>query len=174
MLFRSLDFIHRTGLGYEEKARHGQDFFHLLQFYLSGGEAVISDRALYFYTQPFGRLSRKWSHTARKRYNFQNAYEINQRYLEAAQRVLPPRQWKRLRTRNHRLRLLEYYYRTRESFGRSDWLEACTLIVRHPAMLAYLLRRLLARMRDNPGYYTTIHRIARRSVRRMAKGESDA
>lgn len=169
-----LDFFRRTGLGYEEKARHGQDFFHLLQFYLSGGRAVVSDRALYFYTQPFGRLSRKWSHTARKRYDFQNAYEINQRYLEVAKRALPDGQWKRLRTRNERLRLLENYYRTRESLARGDWLEAFALMARHPAMVTYLLNRLASRLRENPGYYNSIHRIARRSARRAAKGERNA
>jgi succinoglycan biosynthesis protein ExoO len=168
------DFIRRTALGYEEKARHGQDFFHLLQFYLSGGKAVVSDRALYFYTQPFGRLSRKWSHRARKRYDFQNAYEINQRYLDLAKRALPQGQWKRLRLRNDRLRLLENYYRTREALGRGDWLEAFTLTARHPAMLTYLLRRLIGRIRETPGYYNTIQRIARRSVRRVAKGERNA
>jgi hypothetical protein len=135
---------------------------------------VISDRALYFYTQPFGRLSRKWSHAARKRYDFQNAYEINQRYLEAARRVLPPHQWKRLRTRNTRLRLLEQYYRTRESLGRHEWLRAVTLMARNPALLGYLLRRLLARVRDHPGSSATIERIARRSARKAASGEQDA
>jgi len=29
------DFIHRAYLGYDEQARQGQDFFHLLQFYLA-------------------------------------------------------------------------------------------------------------------------------------------
>jgi len=166
-----LDFMHRVGLFYEEKARHGQDFFHLLQFYLSGGRAVICDRALYFYTQPFGRISRKWSHTARKRYDFLNAYEINQRYLEIAQRTLPPRQWKRLKARNQKLRLLEYYYRTREYLSSREWQAALALIIRHPTMLGYLMRRLYGRVRKNPGYYHTIHRIARRSNRRASSPE---
>lgn len=169
-----LDFMHRVGLTYEEKARHGQDFFHLLQFYLSGGKAVVCDRALYFYTQPFGRISRKWSHTARKRYDFQNAYEINQRYLDVAEKILPPRQWKRLRARNQRLGLLEHYYRTRESLGRRDWVAALSSMARHPTMLGYLMHRLYGRIRENPGYYTIIHRIARRSSRRASKGERDA
>jgi glycosyltransferase involved in cell wall biosynthesis len=169
-----LDFMRRVGLAYEEKARHGQDFFHLLQFYLCGGRAVISDRALYFYTQPFGRLSRKWSHTARKRYDFQNAYEINQRYLDVAERILLPRQWKRLKARNQRLQLLEYYYRTRECLSRREWTAALALMAGHPRMMGYLLRRLYGRIRENPGYYTTIHRIARRSARQAVKGERDA
>src|SRR6185312_3324065 len=53
------DFMRRTGLGYEEKARHGQDFFHLLDFFLRGGKAAVADRAYYYYTQPFGAVSRQ-------------------------------------------------------------------------------------------------------------------
>jgi succinoglycan biosynthesis protein ExoO len=169
-----LDFMRRVGLGYEVQARHGQDFFHLLQFYLTGGKGAVSDRPLYFYTQPFGKISRQWSHSARKRYNFQNAYEINDRYLREAQKTLPPGQWKRLHTRNRDLKLLENYHRTRESIGRRDWLDAMGLVASHPAMLGYLLRRAYERTRSTPGYYKNIHRIARRSARRAAREEANA
>jgi succinoglycan biosynthesis protein ExoO len=169
-----LDFMHRVGLNYEVEARHGQDFFHLLQFYLSGGRALVSDQPLYFYTQPFGRISRQWSHSARKRYNFQNAYIINERYLRRAMEVLPPRQWKRLRARNDRLRLLENYFRTREALGRGEWLAALGLAARQPAMLGYVLGRALERLRPHPGYYATIKQIALRSSRRAARGGTDA
>lgn len=168
------DFMRRVGLGYEVEARHGQDFFHLLQFYLAGGKGVVSDQPLYFYTQPFGQISRQWSHSQRKRYNFQNAYMINERYLKRAMEVLPPRQWKRLKARNDRLRLLEDYFRTREALGRGDYLSAAGQAVRHPAMLGYLLGRVAERLRHHPGYYSTIKHIALRSSRRAAKGGIDA
>lgn len=168
------DFMRRVGLGYEVEARHGQDFFHLLQFYLCGGRAVVSDQPLYFYTQPFGRISRQWSHRTRKRYNFQNAYLINERYLKRAMEVLPPRQWKRLQARNRRLRLLENYFRAREALSRGDYLSAIGLVARHPAMLGYVLGRIAERARRNPGYYSTIKHIALRSSRRAAKGGIDA
>ena len=169
-----LDFMRRVGLGYEVEARHGQDFLHLLQFYLSGGRAVVSDQPLYFYTQPFGRISRQWSHSARKRYDFQNAYRINERYLNRAMEVLPSRQWKRLRARNARLRLLETYFRAREALGNSRYFGALGLVARHPAMLGYLLGRVAERMRPNPSYYSTIRHIASRSSRRAATGGTDA
>jgi hypothetical protein len=169
-----LDFMHRVGLGYEAEARHGQDFFHLLQFYLCGGRGVVSDRPLYFYTQPFGTISRQWSHRSRKRYDFQNAYMINDRYLRRAMEVLPTRQWKRLQARNLRLRLLETYFRAREALSRGDYLGAIGLVTRHPAMLGYVLSRVAERLRHNPAYYTTIRHIALRSSRRAAKGGIDA
>lgn len=169
-----LDFMRRVGLGYEVKARHGQDFFHLLQFYMSGGKGVVCDRPLYFYTQPYGQISRQWSHSARKRYNFQNAYEINDRYLQEAQKLLPAEQWKRLRTRNRHLKLLENYHRTRESIGRREWISAVGLVARHPAMVGYVLGRIFERISSTPGYYKNIHRIARRAAKRAARGGADA
>jgi len=167
-------FMRQVGLGYEVEARHGQDFLHLLQFYLCGGRAMVSDRPLYFYTQPFGRISRQWSHSARKRYDFQSAYRINDRYLLRAMEVLPPRQWKRLRARNHRLRLLESYFRAREAMGRGDYFSAFGQAARQPAMLGYLMGRVVERLRSHPGYYTTIKHIALRSSRRAAKGGTNA
>jgi succinoglycan biosynthesis protein ExoO len=169
-----LDFIQRAGLGYEIEARHGQDFFHLLQFYLCGGRAVVSDQPLYFYTQPFGRISRQWSHRTRKRYDFQNAYMINERYLKRAMEVLPPRQWRRLKARNRRLRLLENYFRAREALSGGDYLGAIGLVARHPAMLGYVLGRLAERVRRHPGYYSTIKHIATRSSGGAARGGIDA
>ena len=168
------DFMRRVRLDYEVEARHGQDFFHLLQFYLCGGRAVVSDQPLYFYTQPFGKISRQWSHRTRKRYDFQNAYRINERYLKRAMEVLPPRQWKRLQARNSRLRLLENYFRAREALGRGDYVGAASLVAHHPAMLGYVLGRVAERLRHHPGYYSTIQQIALRSTRRAAKGDLDA
>src|SRR5262249_48594170 len=70
------DFLRSSGLVYEKRARQGQDFLYLLQFYLLGGKAFVSDMPTYYYTQPFGQISHAWSHTARRRYDFQTAFEI--------------------------------------------------------------------------------------------------
>jgi len=105
-----LDFMRKAGLAYEETARHGQDFFHMLQFYLAGGRAVIDDTPYYYYTQPFGVISHRWSHLARKRYNFQNAYEINQRYICEKSNNIPPHKLNKLKLRNKKIKNLEYYY----------------------------------------------------------------
>jgi succinoglycan biosynthesis protein ExoO len=169
-----LDFMREVGLAYEEKARHGQDFFHLLQFFLANGRAVIGDTPYYYYTQPFGVISRRWSHQARKRYDFQNAYDINQRYLLEAEKTLPLRQLNLLKARNRRLRLLEYYYQTKDAFVRRDRLKALGLLTRHPAILGYLFRRLRGRLLRHPPYFMTIHRISLRSCRRIPPGGLDA
>jgi succinoglycan biosynthesis protein ExoO len=138
------EFIRRTSLSYEQRARNGQDFFYLLQFFLSGGKAVVTDMTYYYYTQPFGAISRQWSHPARRRYDFQTAYDINQRYLAAAAPMLTPRQAARLRKRNSRLRSLEYYYQAKECLAGGDIGGAIAGVARQPAMLGYVLRRLVS------------------------------
>lgn len=137
-----MDFIRRTGLSYEERARHGQDFFYLLQFFLCGGKAAVTDMAYYYYTQPFGAISRQWSHSARRRYDFQTAYDINQRYLATASQKLTPRQAARLRKRNSRLKSLEYFCQMKECLAAGDMIGAAARVAQQPAMLGYVVRRL--------------------------------
>ena len=159
------DFMRRSGLAYEVAARHGQDFLYLLEFFLLGGRAVVSDRPSYYYTQPFGMISHRWSHPARKRYDFQTAYELNQRYLMAAFPLLSADRLARLEDRNRRLKVLESYYSARELLAQRDWRGALVRFASQPDAALYFLRRLLARL-FGYGSYRTIRRIAARSRRR--------
>ena len=159
------DFMRNVGLGYEVTARHGEDFFHLLQFYLSGGEAAISDAAYYYYTQPFGSVSREWSHGERSRYDFQNSYEINRRYLQEAEHVLTARQRRRLLARNDGLKVLESYFSAKDAVAEKRWLSVPLALARHPGSFLHLAKRLGARLRPAPES-NTIPRIAARARRR--------
>jgi succinoglycan biosynthesis protein ExoO len=158
------DFMRRTGLGYEEKARHGQDFFHLLDFFLRGGKAAVADRAYYYYTQPFGAVSRQWSHAARRRYDFQTACDINQRYLLAARKSLTPLQRAYLKKRSNRLKSLEIFFQVRERLAARDPAGALGRVLRHPSTLGYLARRLRHRWIGQSAS-ATIDRLAARAPR---------
>ncbi len=159
------DFMRNVGLGYEASARQGEDFFHLLQFYLAGGEAVVCDKPYYYYTQPYGSLSHEWSHDERVRYDFQNAYEINRRYLREAEHVLTTRQRRRLLARNHGLKVLESYFTAKDAAAEGRWLSVPLVLARHPSSLLHLARRLRNKLfaESEP---TTIPRIAARARRR--------
>lgn len=159
------DFMRKVGLGYEAKARHGEDFFHLLQFYLSGGSGAVIDAAYYYYTQPFGSISREWSHGERTRYDFQNSYEINRRYLQEAEHVLTSRQRRRLVARNHGLKVLESYFSAKDAAAEKRWLSVPLALARHPGSLLHLVRRLRGKLLSDPEP-STIHRIASRARRR--------
>ena len=175
------DFIRRTALNYEERARHGQDFFHLLQFYLAGGRAVVTDAPYYYYTQPYGALSRQWSHAGRRRYDFQITYDINRRYLATASRTLTPSQAARLRKRNSRLKSLEYFYQAKECISQGNMRGAVLRLLRHPPMIGYVLRRIGSHLlryayhgRSGPRPTSkTIERVALRA-RRLDARQSEA
>jgi succinoglycan biosynthesis protein ExoO len=161
------DFIRRAALGYEEDARHGQDFFHMLQFYLAGGRAIVTDQPLYYYTQPFGAVSRRWSHATRRRYDFETAYRINRRQITAAQDVLTVSQVDRLEQRNNQLRALELYYQAKECFFDGDYVGAVRRIARQPALLRYAAWRLRKRLLRYPDS-KPIERVATLSRRHYA------
>jgi glycosyltransferase involved in cell wall biosynthesis len=166
------DFMRNVGLGYEATARQGEDFFHLLQFYLSGGEGVVCDTPYYYYTQPFGTISHEWSHPERVRYDFRNAYEINQRYLRQAEHVLSRRQRRRLLARNEGLKVLESYFSAKEAAAEHRWLAVPLALARHPGALLHLCRRLRTKLFNRPEP-TTIPRIAARARRRDRAMETD-
>lgn len=157
------DFIHASGLMYEEKAKNCQDFFYIMQFYVAGGRLFIIDTPYYYYTQPFGAISRCWSHTGRSHYNFKIACDISEQYLSAIKGCISLRQMGRLAARARQMRTLERYYQVRELFLHRHWGAALGLYARNPRMLDYLLRRIANRLSKHPAYFSKIHRIARRS-----------
>lgn len=77
------EFITATGLSYNLEARFSQDFYFLLDFFLSG-VAYVSNEAFYRYTLPFSPLLRKWTTTGAGawRHNFEVALKVNESYLE--------------------------------------------------------------------------------------------
>lgn len=160
------DFIRRSGLAYEEDARNGQDFLYLLQFYLRGGRAVIVDRPLYYYTQPFGRTSQRWSHAQRRRYDFITAHHITEKYLSGAAATITRWQAQRLKRRSRRLRSLEYFFQARERAAAGDLMGAVARVARCPAVFGYLIRRIRGRIAARPGS-TAIERVASRARRQL-------
>ena len=170
------DYIRTTSLAYENGMRHGQDFFYLLKFFLSGGRAVVADTPHYYYTQPFGTVSRQWSNVSRRRYDFQSAYDFNRRYIDLVAGQLPSCQIERLQRRNDRLKYLEYFFQAKECVATRDLAGALAKLVNHPEMLGYAMRRFRHRIYPRPPS-VPIERVAGRARRRLeecARQESAA
>ncbi len=155
------EFLLKSGLVYEALTRQGEDFLFLLQFYLLGGKALVSDAPGYYYTQPFGSISQSWSPGARRDYDFQAAFEINQMYLKLAEPKITPFQLHHLKARNRRLKALENYYAAKELFVQGNVIAAAQRVVEHPATLAYATRRLLVRYGGLPTSLATALAAAR-------------
>jgi succinoglycan biosynthesis protein ExoO len=166
------DFVRSTRLSYDERARYGEDFFYLLQFFVLGGTAVISDVPYYFYTQPFGTLSHRWSHAERRRYDFQMVYDLNQGYLREDAEFLSPHQSRCLKARSRRLKSLENYFCARELLDRREWKGLLRQFVNHPLMLDCAIRRLFGRYFVRCDAPTAV-RVADQSRRRSEQGVAE-
>ena len=163
------EFVRSTRLSYDEGARFGQDFFYLLELFRRGGRAAVCDTPFYFYTQPFGAISRQWANAARRRYDFQMACDVNQRYLRDNAGILTPHLSHYLMARSRRLESLERYFRAKELFDRREWRGLLGRLVRHPTTLECAVRRLVGRYVGQSGAPTTA-RVARKSRQRSRLG----
>ena len=79
------DFIHSSGLAYRENARLSEDFLYMLELLAAGGRGWLISRPLYYWSQAFGTISRRWTETGagRWRYNFLSAAEANADVMKA-------------------------------------------------------------------------------------------
>lgn len=144
-IYRS-DFVRNAGLRYEPDARNGQDFFKLLQFFFDGGTAILSDRPLYFYTQPFGNKSRQWSHASRKRYDFRQVHAVNERFVARARGRVTPSQLRKLERRSSKLNSLENFWSIRESASSGRMAEAVIHAVRHPFAAGLTVQKVCGKL----------------------------
>jgi succinoglycan biosynthesis protein ExoO len=139
------EFVRTSQLSYDESARFGEDFLYLLQLFLMGANAAVCDTPYYFYTQPFGTVSRQWSHGGRQRYDFQSACDRLEAHSRAAANRLSADQAVCLKKRCRQLGSLENYFRAKESLSQRGWQALLAHLIEHPVTLDYALRRLFAR-----------------------------
>lgn len=104
-VFRT-DFVRARQLEYREYARHGADYLILLDFFLSGGTALVLDAPLYYYLQPYGTLSRQWAQAGRKRYPFEHVKALNDRVVAEMRAKLPAPQLAVLERRGQKIEAL--------------------------------------------------------------------
>ena len=83
------DFIRTTGLAYHENAKFSEDFIYMVEFLAAGGRGCLVDRPLYYWSQAFGTISRRWTETGggRWRYNFSSAIAANTEVMRTMQRA---------------------------------------------------------------------------------------
>jgi succinoglycan biosynthesis protein ExoO len=153
------DFIRRVGLRYRENARLSEDFLWLVEFYAAGGRAYLVSRPLYYWTQAFGTVSRRWTETGAGpwRYDFLAARAANTETRQALLQSSDGDLIALLDRRDHALWQLHWwreFCRLRDSGDVSALLGS---IARHPAMWTFAARRMFGAVRRR-----AIGRVARR------------
>lgn len=78
------DFVRAHNLGYREDAKLSEDFLYLLEFLAAGGRVWLTDRPMYYWTQAFGTISRRWTETGNGgwRYDYLSAIAANTEVLK--------------------------------------------------------------------------------------------
>lgn len=156
------EFVRAAGVSYEEQARFGEDFLYLLSFFMSRGRAYICDEPLYFYTQPYGSLSRQWSHAGRARYDFRQAIDFTKKYMTQGREAFTPAQVRFLEGRCRQLASIDNFFVVREGWKVYPFQGLAGLIGPRLSMLDYVFHRALTR--TLPAYGEPVaSKIARRS-----------
>jgi succinoglycan biosynthesis protein ExoO len=139
------EFVRASRLAYDERARFSEDYLYLLELFARGGDAAVSDTPYYFYTQPFGAVSQRWSSGTRRRYDFRAARDLVRSHLYKIAGRLSPRQTRFVARTCWRLASLENYFSAKESLKRKGWRAFVTRLVTHPSSFDYALHRLFDR-----------------------------
>ena len=146
------EFARRTGLRYRETARLSEDFLYLVEFFAAGGRAWLVSRPLYYWTEAYGSVSRRWTETGSGpwRYDFLAARAAHAEVREALGNgdhqdliALLDRRERALQ----RLHWLREFCRLRDAGGGLPELARSAL--RHPSIWPFILRRVL-RGRSRP------------------------
>ena len=142
-------FLRLHALTYDETSRLAEDFTYLMRFLVAGGLAVLWPAPLYYWTMPFGTLSRAWTQTGAGAWR----YDYRQALLANADLVTEMRARGETaivtmllrRARQYRA-MIPYIDAQRQAAG-GDRLGALLTLISHPNAYSLLALRIAGRMR---------------------------
>ena len=142
------DFLERHNIRYYEKTRLSEDFYYMMMIFLAGGNGIIVPNSFYYWTMPFGEVSRRWTTTGSGawRYDYRQALAANQ-HFEGVVRAAGDRDLLTLlrrRSRQYRV-MITYLAAQREAAG-GRWRACIGLLLRNPATFDLLVRRIVGRL----------------------------
>ncbi|MGI4955402.1 MAG: glycosyltransferase family 2 protein [Janthinobacterium lividum] len=142
------DFLRRHGLRYFDTAL-SEDFYYLMKAFQAGGKAVLTGRATYFWTMPFGPLSRAWTGTGNGawRYDYRQALQANRHFLAEAKAGGDDRTAAMLTIREHQYHVMKHYLDAQRAAAEGRWARSLSTIVAHPSTYGLLLKRVTGRLR---------------------------
>ncbi len=144
-----LDFLRRHGLAYHEQTRLAEDFYYLMNFFVAGGRGILLGEALYYWTMPFGTISRQWTSTGSGswRYDYRPALRANEHFIDAMAARGEHDIVAMLQARSGQYRAMIPYLDAQRHAAQGAWFRSLATIVSHPASYALLLRRVTGRVR---------------------------
>lgn len=144
-----LDFLRRHGIGYCEDTRLSEDFYYLVDIFAAGGQGLLLSEPLYFWTMPFGTVSRQWTQTGAGswRYDYRPALLANATYIARMRRDGHADMAAMLVARAGQYRTMIHYLDAQRLAAERAWLRCIGTIAAHPRTYRLLLSRIAGRIR---------------------------
>ncbi len=145
-------FLLANGLSYFEKTRLAEDFYYLMGFFVAGGRGVLVSDPLYYWTMPFGSISRTWTSTGSGawRYDYRQALTANAHFIRMARGAGDADTVTMLQARSAQYRVMIHYLTAQRAASEGAWARCLWTIATHPSTYGLLLRRVWGRLAPQP------------------------
>lgn len=141
-------FTEQHGLSYYEQTRLAEDFYYLLSYFVAGGRACLVSEPYYYWTLPFGTVSRQWTGTGGGawRYNYRDALRANEHFLREMERHGEAAVVAMLQARSRQYRVMVHYLDAQRHAAEGRWLRSVRTIAAHPSTYPLLVSRIAGRV----------------------------
>ena len=142
-------FLLRHSLAYTERTRLSEDFYYLMHFFAAGGAGLLVSEPLYYWTMPFGTISRQWTQTGAGawRYDYRQALQANEHFIAEMAGKGQTDMVRMLRARSRQYRAMIPYLDAQRYASERAWLRSVATIAGHPRTWRLLANRVLGRVR---------------------------
>lgn len=142
-------FLLKHGLAYTERTRLSEDFYYLMHFFAAGGTGLLVSEPLYYWTMPFGAISRQWTQTGAGawRYDYRQALQANEHFIAEMAGKGQADMVRMLRARSRQYRAMIPYLDAQRSAAERAWLRSLAIIAGHPRTWRLLAGRVAGRVR---------------------------
>lgn len=166
------EFLVEHDIRYFEKTRLAEDFYYMMMIFLVGGRGVVLPGSFYYWTMPFGPVSRRWTTTGSGawRYDYRPALVANAHFEDVVRNAGDHAMLALLGRRSRQYRVMITYLAAQRAAAEGRWGACIGLIARHPACYVLLLRRIAGRLwrgvsrREKPRDFATDHATAANSL----------
>ena len=141
------DFLLKHGLTYYQTSL-SEDFYYLMNVFLSGGRGLLLSQALYFWTMPFGPLSRVWTNTGNGawRYNYRDALAANDYFISKSRLQSDTITVKHLKRRGRQYKIMRHYLEAQQAAAFGKYSRSVFIIILHPSTYFLLASRVTGRL----------------------------
>jgi len=139
-------FLLEHGVAYTERTRLSEDFYYLMHFFAAGGAGLLVSEPLYYWTMPFGTISRQWTQTGAGawRYDYRQALQANEHFIAEMAGKGQADMVRMLRARSRQYRAMIPYLDAQRHASEGTWLRSVATIAGHPRTWRLLANRVAA------------------------------